>query len=309
MVDRDLIDATCATQPWFLSPFFEDILATKDLSDEAEQTVRGFARDGFVILENVFPEELVDRVVDGCREMFDPEFVLPDDLDSSPVRVQDAWQVMPAVRELACYEKVLDILNLLYGRECIPFQTLNFHRGTQQAVHSDDIHFSSMPQGFMAGIWVPLEDIDSRNGPLKYYPGSHRMPPIDMQDLRMVVDGEFDPNYARYETYVMALMEERGLESKTLEVAKGQSLIWSSNLVHGGDRILDPSRTRFSQVTHYYFRDCLYWTPMYSNKRIGEYSLREIQDIRTEESTWGSYNGVEFDSQQLGPHRFTLTRR
>jgi ectoine hydroxylase-related dioxygenase (phytanoyl-CoA dioxygenase family) len=28
----------------------------------------------------------------------------------------------------------------------------------------------------MVGVWVALEDIDSSNGPLIYYPGSHRLP-------------------------------------------------------------------------------------------------------------------------------------
>ena len=33
-----------------------------------------------------------------------------------------------------------------------------------------------MPEGFMCGVWVALEDMDMENGPLVYYPGSHKLP-------------------------------------------------------------------------------------------------------------------------------------
>ena len=33
-----------------------------------------------------------------------------------------------------------------------------------------------MPEGFMCGVWVALEDMDMDNGPLVYYPGSHQLP-------------------------------------------------------------------------------------------------------------------------------------
>ena len=31
----------------------------------------------------------------------------------------------------------------------------------------------------MCGVWVALEDITEDNGPLHYYPGSHRLPDYD----------------------------------------------------------------------------------------------------------------------------------
>ena len=39
------------------------------------------------------------------------------------------------------------------------------------------------PPGFMCGVWVALEDMDMDNGPLVYYPGSHRLPEVTMQEL------------------------------------------------------------------------------------------------------------------------------
>ena len=45
---------------------------------------------------------------------------------------------------------------------------------------------------------------------------------------------------------------------------KGQCLVWSANLLHGGSPHRDKGRTRHSQVTHYYFDDCQYYSPLSS---------------------------------------------
>ncbi len=42
------------------------------------------------------------------------------------------------------------------------------------------VHFNSIPQRFMCGVWVAMEDIAPDNGPLHYYPGSHKLPFYDM---------------------------------------------------------------------------------------------------------------------------------
>lgn len=63
------------------------------------------------------------------------------------------------------------------------------------------------------------------------------------------------------------------------EAKKGQALIWSANLLHGGCPHIDKNHTRWSQVTHYYFEDCIYYTPAFSNEYLGDLFLREPFDI------------------------------
>ncbi len=43
-------------------------------------------------------------------------------------------------------------------------------------------------------------------------------------------------------------------------IKQGQALIWYANLLHGGAAQTDLSRSRHSQVTHYYFENCTYYT-------------------------------------------------
>ena len=35
--------------------------------------------------------------------------------------------------------------------------------------------------------------------------------------------------------------------------------------------VRDPESTRLSQVTHYYFEDCVYYKPVHSDTALGEY--------------------------------------
>ncbi|HVZ48868.1 MAG TPA: phytanoyl-CoA dioxygenase family protein, partial [Gemmatimonadaceae bacterium] len=217
----------------------------------------------------------------------------------SRYRVQEAWQESPAARALACHPRILELLEALYGRRPFPFQTLNFCTGTQQRNHSDCIHFSSQPARFMCGVWVALEDTDADNGPLFYAPGSHVLPILTLTDLGMTLA---TANYAHYEDGVNAAMQAAGLAFEEVHVPLGTAFVWSANLVHGGTPIRDPQRTRHSQVTHYFFDDCVYYTPFLSEVPTGELFVRLPVDISTGRQVVPSLNGhaVHFEPAREG---------
>ncbi|RZW14084.1 MAG: phytanoyl-CoA dioxygenase, partial [Desulfobulbaceae bacterium] len=129
--------------------------------------------------------------------------------------------------------------------------------------HSDTIHFNSMPGGFMAGVWVALEDIDEDNGALVYYPGSHKLPEYSMQDLGLGIGYEY---YKDYEQCIQKLIADHNLQAEYGTIRKGEALIWHANLLHGGAPRKDPSKSRHSQVTHYFFEGCRFYTPMLSSE-------------------------------------------
>jgi hypothetical protein len=95
-----------------------------------------------------------------------------------------------------------------------------------------------------------------------YYPGSHNLPEITMEE----VGGDGQEYYGNYERHVAHLIERHGLAPQYATIRKGQTFIWASNLLHGGSPQKDKSRTRHSQVTHFFFEGCQYYTPMMSNK-------------------------------------------
>jgi len=219
-------------------------------------------RDGYLILDDptLFPDA-IDRVVDDVNDLYGGPHRKEDGIIYYPNRVQDLWRIRDSVRALATAPKALALLEGLYGRRPLPFQTLNFRKGTQQAPHSDALHFSTMPAGFMAGVWVALEDMDMDNGPLVFYPGSHRLPEVTMEELGFKAS---KADYSQYEDYVRELIEREGFEPVYGTIGTGQAIVWASNLLHGGSPQADRERSRHSQVTHYFFEGCQYWTPMLS---------------------------------------------
>ena len=255
--------------------------------DETGELRALFRRDGFLIIKNAVPTELLDRI----RWEIEETFVAPSE-ESRPElpginvktgRFQDAWRLCPSVSALAGEKTILHTLEDLFGRSPHPFQTLTFSTATQQKSHSDHIHFSSRPLGFMCGVWVALQDVTEDNGPLFYYPGSHNLPYLGYADLGIEVDSaETEPvSYGVYEDRIDQFVRSHGFKRETFTASKGDLLIWAANLVHGGSAVTGPSDVRWSQVTHYYFDDCLHYTPRLSDEIIGEFFVRQPVDVCT----------------------------
>jgi phytanoyl-CoA dioxygenase PhyH len=223
-----------------------------------------FERDGFLTLDSVgVPTSVLDGAIADLDGRFEGDGNTQGGVYYSRYRIQDAWRISANVRALALSPAIHAVLATLYGRTPRPFQTLNFQKGTEQSVHSDTIHFNSMPSGFMCGVWVALEDVDVDNGPLVYFPGSHRFEEVTLEDVAADAD---DRDYPRYERYIVDLIERERLEPAYGTLRKGQALIWSANLLHGGMPLRDQSRTRQSQVTHFFFDGCRYYTPLRSGE-------------------------------------------
>ncbi len=223
-----------------------------------QEAISQFHEQGYLVVDFAFDTDLLDAIIAKLHAYYPLRW---QQNPTTPTRVMDAWKLVDESRQLAVQQSVLAALQALFGREALPFQTLNFPFGTCQAPHSDTIHFNSIPGDMMAGVWVALEDIDENNGPLLYYPGSHKRDEITMQDfgLRPTAD-----DYPQYEVRMRKLVKKEKLQKEYGLIRKGQAIIWHANLLHGGEGHWDVKRSRHSQVTHYYFADCRYYTPMLS---------------------------------------------
>lgn len=238
-----------------------------------QEQIDQFHENGFLVFNPGLDPGFIDTLVAKVQTRYDPDFQANP---TFPTRLPDAWKQVEEVRQLATHPVILQALEQLLGRQVKPFQTLNFPTGTRQAAHSDTIHFNALPHGFMAGAWVALEDINEHNGPLVYYPGSHKLPEMTMQDFGL------EPGYEHYREYEDAMrdyIEIHELKPTLGTISKGEVLIWHANLIHGGAPQTDPSLSRHSQVTHYYFADCEYYIPMRSTAE--ELHFREPEWIPT----------------------------
>jgi ectoine hydroxylase-related dioxygenase (phytanoyl-CoA dioxygenase family) len=231
--------------------------------------------DGYLKIDPGCSPGLIDKALAELEHhyIYEGEEKVENGIIYSPgrsPRIRDAWKLSEAVKAIALLPRVLAIIEELHGREPLPFQTLNFPKPTQQAPHSDAIHFNTDPPGDMCGVWVAFEDVDMANGPLVYYPGSHQFPYTRYEDVGFEEPKDSFPSYNRfiqarnkaYERHVAALIERHGLKPEYGTMAKGEAIIWSANLLHGGTPQQDKTRTRHSQVTHYLFNSSGYYTEM-----------------------------------------------
>lgn len=270
-----------------------------DLSPEEQRIARSLNENGFAVFD--FPDPDVLERIERIKENLGPRFGIPlDDPEADKTRgerrIQDAWQFDDDVRAIAANAEVLDLLEKLYGRRPFPFQTLNFPVGTQQAAHSDSVHFSSLPERFMCGVWLAMEDVTAESGPLFYLPGTHRWPIITNAMIgRRGFGKELHSAQDPYAEAWRAMLKATGIKRETFLARRGQALIWCANVLHGGSKQKDRTATRWSQVTHYFFEDCIYYTPAFSDEAIGKLQTRNLVAVHDGQPRPNTYLGEVID--------------
>ncbi len=220
-----------------------------------QKQILNWSDDGFMILHNFFNDDVVlavnkeiDKIVEKNLITFTHDNKLPF-----------ANKISSVIKEITYNPQLISVLNFLLGKEVVPFQTLNFTKGSNQRAHSDSIHMTTYPLGYLIAVWIALEDTNENNGPLFYYPASHTLPYLlnnDFNEMSTALKlGRKD--YPEYEDVVEEIIQKNGLEKKTFFAKKGDVFIWNANLIHGGSPIKDHSLTRKSMVIHYYAKDVI----------------------------------------------------
>jgi hypothetical protein len=296
--------------PFVESPFASQIFSDADMDAQHRRIAMDLSLKGYAILDFPDPDVEVkaDAIQAALQSQFDFEHWRQTDFAlGEGLRIQNAWRTNADVKSIACNPQILQLLEALYGRKALPFQTLNFPVGTQQHIHSDSVHFSSNPERFMCAVWVALEDTDADNGPLVFFPGSHRWPIYTNEHIgRCVSQMTEPPTQLMYEQMWRELLAASGVQPEYFYAKKGQALIWAANLLHGGALQRDPGRTRWSQVTHYFFEDCAYYTPMMSDPFYGNIAFRKPMNILTGEAMVQRYVGLPIPNGVLNRSNGTL---
>ena len=278
--------------PWVESPFFYQLLSNSNLTAEQREQAIQFHEKGYVVLDLELTDDFLKHVIDEMYAAVTRDNVTKQaefyTYSDSP-RIFEEWRNSDAIRELCLNKKLIDTLEFLYAKEALPFSTINFIKGSNQPLHSDAIHFHTIPQLWMSGVWVALEDTTLENGTLNIVPGSHRWPVFDYDSLKLphpdtMKDGEKE-NYRIYEEFVRKLVDANHAQIVPVPLRKGQALIWAANLLHGGMQIVDENSTRLTQAIHYFYKDCTkYYHPMFSKPYEGKYAdkwCNEQTNIKT----------------------------
>jgi len=181
--------------------------------------------------------------------------------DPHPGRYLNPHLKVEELERLLKHPVLVNFSSMVLGRPAIPFQTIASHKGSQQAEHSDSIHMTTYPVGYLAACWIAMEDIHAESGPLVYYPGTHRLPYLFSHDVGISPEDFRERGYGAYvDHYEPAIQQEirdHGAKPEIFTARKGDVLFWHANLLHGGSARADIKRSRKALVHHYFAEGCV----------------------------------------------------
>lgn len=232
-------------------------LAAGEIDAADAELCRKWARDGYLILPAFYAAALLDTTWAAYEAAIASGQVSPPhepihEGDTRPGRLLNAHFGVPAIDALLHEPQMGRIVSLLLGAAARPFQTIVGHKSSQQLEHSDSIHMTTYPLGYLAANWIAFEDVDPASGPLVYYPGSHRLPYLLSEELG-IATADYNAGYgSRYEPAVQALIARHALTPHHFLAKKGDVLLWHANLLHGGTKVRNPALTRKALVCHFF---------------------------------------------------------
>jgi hypothetical protein len=251
--------------PWLDQPDAEAQidakLAAGRISPREAELCRLWSNEGYLILERAIEPEVLDEVwaayesaiADGVITL-KPESAGPD--DPWPGRFLDPHLKVPELCRILRHPSLLRCVELLMERTPAPFQTITSHKGSEQPEHSDSIHMTTYPLGYLSASWVAFEDIHPDSGPLVYYPGSHRLPYIFSRDVG-IHEEDYRTNgsaayHAKYEPKIQEILAQHQIQPSYFHARKGDVLFWHANLLHGGSPRRNLKYSRKALVNHYF---------------------------------------------------------
>jgi Phytanoyl-CoA dioxygenase (PhyH) len=242
-----------ALRPWFDRPDALERIAERERSGEitperAEQ-FRQFVEQGYVILEGLIDDDLVDAVNAEIDQAVAAGY--QGYKYGTSQRIEHLHDHYPSIRRLFLDRRYLDPLDNLFGARARPCQTLTYVFGSQQDAHQDTVHLTPFPAGYMCGVWIALQDIVPDSGELVVYPRSHRLPRVYLHEVGCAkVAGDWTEFGRTVVRRWGELIEQERLEPVVYRPKKGTVLIWHENLMHAGSQRRDQSLERRSIVIH-----------------------------------------------------------
>ncbi len=240
-------------------------LAQRTITAADVELLRRWRADGYVILPGAVAPEIADRInaeVETIWSTLDPRFrverggtetALDPKARGAAAKLLDLYVYSQSAREAAFAPQLLRFLDIVFERPPLLFQSLSFEKGSEQPIHQDAAYVVTRSPMAFAAAWIALEDIQAGSGELSYYKGSHRLPehlfPGGTRNWHRKRHGEAVNN--EYLDSLHMRSKAMGLPLERFRPKKGDVLIWSADLAHGGSPIEDRTLTRRSLVCHY----------------------------------------------------------
>lgn len=247
-------------QLWLDRPDVLERIETANVDETFKQIARELVRDGLAVIRGWHEESTCAQVIKDyetwCAQ--NPSNVAANlDALGHEKRLCNFHLWSAAALSIGQNERVMQLLDFLFGHEAGVYTSLTFKYGTQQPSHRDTPHFATWPPNYFVGVWTALADVHPDSGPLFYHRNGHRFP-VDPQDFWNTAVAA-RPGAAKSEQCLLALDLYNGhiiRESATLgapvmpEMKAGDMIIWHPQTPHGGSPAKNPELPRWSIVFH-----------------------------------------------------------
>ena len=234
----------------------EDQLLQK-FNSKTQNSILNFNNNGYAVIKEYFDPAIIDSINEEIDTLLKKEVLK---FEYNHRKIMFAIHHSKLIKTFAYDKDLSKLYDYLIGGKADLFQSINFvHSGSEQHTHSDSLHMTTYPLGGLLGVWIALEDITEENGPVHYYPGSHKLPYFLNKDF----DNEGTSwslgtkAYSDYEKMISTKVTEAKIEKQLFTAKKGDILIWHANLLHGGEAHLNKSLTRKSMVLHFFEADAI----------------------------------------------------
>ncbi len=108
-----------------------------------------------------------------------------ESIREQPYKINDLYLASAEIRDLVLNPEIAQMLSaLMYAGDPMICSSLYFEKGSQQEKHFDTFFMAPLIRDRMLATWIALEDVTEENGPLFYYPGSHRIAPYRFENGR-----------------------------------------------------------------------------------------------------------------------------
>jgi len=213
-----------------------------------------FDDQGYLLLRNVIPHELCDRVNaymwaarDGTRAV---NYTSAADGDNS---INQSHEYEPLMMDLARHPPVPQVLRSLLGFDAAICQSLYMFRALKNPAHQDEFFLPPKP-GPLVAAWMALQDVRVEDGAMLVIPRSHLGPAILAQNI----EGHWWEDDQVKEAYYDRITQICGDAQPTpIEMTKGDILFFHGRLIHTAVGKAESGRARLTYACHYHRADAV----------------------------------------------------
>ncbi len=209
--------------------------------------------NGWAVVEGVFGPDEIDRVVRRATELAVEQAAAADEGSASvdfddqgnrlPRKLDFPFLLDPLFRQFTMQAKLRQLVReFIEAEPCLVVDQIFMKPprfGSAKPYHQDNAYFRCHPDDQVITAWIALDDVDERNGCLRYIDGTHRLPILEHH----VVPGEgynLEPELSQFDLTKESLAR----------VKKGGIVFHHCKTLHTSHRN-DSDRWRRAYATHW----------------------------------------------------------